>query len=250
MFPSFMKMHGKTFDYKIKYSNIVRLFQLPKPDGRHQIFVVSLEPPIRQGHTSYPHIVMQISETDEIELKPNIPKDLENDERMKQLASIATTGAKPMHDLIARAFKILSGKRITVPKTFKSREGGAAIKCSLKANEGYLFPLERSFFFVHKPTTHIRFEEMSSVDFLRVSNDTTNRTFDLGINLKNGSVIQFKSLQRTEYSPLFNFFTRKKITILNFQDMPAGLEVEEDIASGDDEDGDGDKKKKIITYRR
>jgi hypothetical protein len=32
MFPSFLKLHGKTYDYKIKYSNIVRLFQLPKPD--------------------------------------------------------------------------------------------------------------------------------------------------------------------------------------------------------------------------
>jgi len=201
---------GKRLTIKLNILISSDCFNYQKPDGRHQIFVVSLEPPIRQGHTIYPHIVMQISETDEIELKPNIPKETENDERMKQLASISTTGTKPLHDLIARSFKILSGKRITVPKTFKSREGGAAIKCSLKANEGYLFPLERSFFFVHKPTTHIRFEEMSSVDFLRVSNDSTNRTFDLGINLKNGSVIQFKSLQRTEYSPLFNFFTRKK----------------------------------------
>jgi structure-specific recognition protein 1 len=32
LFPTFMKMHGKTYDYKIKYSNIVRLFLLPKPD--------------------------------------------------------------------------------------------------------------------------------------------------------------------------------------------------------------------------
>jgi len=65
MFPSFMKLNGKSVEYKIKYSNIVRLFQLPKPDGRYQMFVVSLEPPIIQGHTVYPHIVMQIPEQDE-----------------------------------------------------------------------------------------------------------------------------------------------------------------------------------------
>jgi structure-specific recognition protein 1 len=242
MFPSFMKLHGKTFDYKIKYSNIVRLFQLPKPDGRHQMFVVSLEPPIRQGYTVYPHIVMQIPEQDEAELKPNIPKELDSDERVKQLVTIASSSTKTLCDLIPRVFKCLSGKRVTVPKTFKSKEGGSAIKCSFKANEGYLFPLERSFFFVHKPPTYIRFDEIGSVDFLRVTNDSTNRTFDLGINLNNNTALQFKSLQRDEYSGLFNFFTKKKIVIRNFQDVPAG--IPDDLPSDEDVEDEKDTKKR------
>jgi len=233
-----MKFHGKTFDYKIKFSNIVRLFQLPKPDGRYQMFVVSLEPPIRQGHAIYPHIVMQIPEQDETEIKLNIPKELENDDRMKQLSSI-TSSTKSLSDVIPRVFKCLSGKRVTVPKTFKSKEGGAAIKCSLKTYDGYLFPLERSFFFVHKPPTYIRFEEISSVDFLRVTNDTNNRTFDLSINLTNATSIQFKTLHREEYSALFNFFLKKKISIRNFQDVPAG--DPEDVVS--DEEVDNPKKR-------
>jgi structure-specific recognition protein 1 len=40
MFPTFMRLHGKTYDYKIMFSNISRFFQLPKPDGRHVYFVV------------------------------------------------------------------------------------------------------------------------------------------------------------------------------------------------------------------
>ncbi len=96
LFPTFMKMHGKTYDYKIKYSNIVRLFLLPKPDKyvalscltyrvdtilinyiqrRHQFFVVSMEPPIRQGHTSYPHIVIQIPENEMIEADINVAEE-------------------------------------------------------------------------------------------------------------------------------------------------------------------------------
>jgi len=78
----------------------------------------------------------------------------------------------------------------------------------------------RGHFFVHKPPTHIRFDEISNVDFLRVSDDSMNRTFDLGVNLTNGTSMQFKSLLREEYSPLFNFyFTKKKISILNLEDM-------------------------------
>jgi len=140
---------------------------------------------------------------------------------MKQLSTI-TSNTKTLCEIIPRVFKCLSGKRVTLPKTFKSKEGGSAIKCSFKTHEGYLFPLERSFFFVHKPPTYIRFEEISSVDFLRVTNDSTNRTFDLGINLNNGTSVQFKSLQREEYTPLITFFKQKKISIRNFQDMPAG----------------------------
>eukprot|EP01125_Pyxidicula_operculata_P006203 TRINITY_DN215_c0_g1_i1.p1 TRINITY_DN215_c0_g1~~TRINITY_DN215_c0_g1_i1.p1 ORF type:complete len:595 (-),score=137.91 TRINITY_DN215_c0_g1_i1:23-1807(-) len=216
MFPSFIKMHGKTYDYKILFSSVVRLFQLPSPDGRHIFFVVSLEPPIRQGHTSYPHLVLQLSENEKIELTMNLPKEAESDAKLKQLVA---TKSGEISVLVPRAFKILSDKKITQPKSFSNKDGARAIKCSLKANDGFLFPLERSFFFVHKPPTHIRFEEIENIDFARVTNDSSNRTFDLSINLKNGTVQTFKSLHREEYSPLFNFITNKKITILNFQDV-------------------------------
>jgi len=94
-----------------------------------------------------------------------------------------------------------------------------------------LFPLERSFFFVHKPPTHIRFEDISSVDFLRVNTDSTNRTFDFGINLNNGNVVMFKSILREEYSALFQFITSKQLTILNFKDLRPSSESE-DVPKG------------------
>ena len=36
-----MQLHGKTFDYKIPYTTILRLFLLPHRDGRQMFFVVS-----------------------------------------------------------------------------------------------------------------------------------------------------------------------------------------------------------------
>ena len=71
MFPTFMKLHGQTYDYKILYTHITRLFQLPKPDGRHVYFVVSLDPPIKQGQTRYPHLVMQFAKEEKLELPLN-----------------------------------------------------------------------------------------------------------------------------------------------------------------------------------
>lgn len=41
MFPDFLRLRGKTYDYKIIYSSISRLFLLPK-DDQHVLFIVSL----------------------------------------------------------------------------------------------------------------------------------------------------------------------------------------------------------------
>lgn len=39
-FTDFIDLHGKTFDYKISYDHILRLFLLPHKDGRQMYFVV------------------------------------------------------------------------------------------------------------------------------------------------------------------------------------------------------------------
>ena len=59
LFDKYMKVHGKTYDYKILYTNVASLYLMPKPDGHHMALSLSLEHPLRQGATSYPHIVLQ-----------------------------------------------------------------------------------------------------------------------------------------------------------------------------------------------
>lgn len=41
IFQSFFQLHGKTFDYKIPMSTVLRLFLLPHKDNRQMYFVVS-----------------------------------------------------------------------------------------------------------------------------------------------------------------------------------------------------------------
>ncbi len=49
MYEKFLKIHGKTHDYKIKYSQINRAFVLPKPDGVHYAYVLALNSAVRIG---------------------------------------------------------------------------------------------------------------------------------------------------------------------------------------------------------
>jgi structure-specific recognition protein 1 len=87
MFPDFLRLRGKTYDYKIVYSTIARLFLLPKDDlhvlfivrrSNNEIIVVSdalqmaLNSPIRQGQTRYQFLVMQFSREEEMSAELNL----------------------------------------------------------------------------------------------------------------------------------------------------------------------------------
>jgi structure-specific recognition protein 1 len=72
VYPSFFQLHGKTFDYKIAMSTVLRLFLLPHKDGRQIFFVVSLDPPIKQGQTRY-HFLTFLFQQDEDETTIELP---------------------------------------------------------------------------------------------------------------------------------------------------------------------------------
>lgn len=69
--------------------------------------------------------------------------------------------------------------------------------CSYRAGSGLLYPLERGFIFVHKPPVHVRFDEISCVNFARVSSGgSSSRSFDFEVETKNGSTIVFSNIER------------------------------------------------------
>jgi structure-specific recognition protein 1 len=47
MYADFVKLHGKTNDYKIMYKDIHKCFLLPKPDDQQIAYVLALKVPLR-----------------------------------------------------------------------------------------------------------------------------------------------------------------------------------------------------------
>ena len=78
MYKTYMRMHGKTYDYKIMYKDFEKFFLLQKPDRHHCAFVMSLAVPIRQGQQRYQHLVMQMTR-DHSELAGCFSQDRELD---------------------------------------------------------------------------------------------------------------------------------------------------------------------------
>lgn len=120
----------------------------------------------------------------------------------------------------------------------------------MKANEGYLYPLEKSFLFIPKPPTFIPHSEIGVVTFSRIgtTSGTSSRTFDMKFHMKGGNDIQFSSINREEYANLEDFLKSKKIKIKSVaaeESIISYAELDEDEGLEDeDEDDFGSRKKR------
>ncbi|XP_021934094.1 FACT complex subunit Ssrp1 isoform X2 [Zootermopsis nevadensis] len=210
IFQSFFQLHGKTFDYKIPMSTVLRLFILPHKDSRQMFFVVSLDPPIKQGQTRYHYLVFLFGQEEDITIELSIT-DEEVKEKYDGKLSKEITG--PTYEVLGKVMKAIVNRKITVPGGFVGHSGTPAVGCSYKAAAGYMYPLERGFIYVHKPPVHIRFEEINSVNFARSGGGT--RSFDFEVETKSGVVHTFSSIEKDEYGKLFDFITSKKLRVKN-----------------------------------
>ncbi|CAL7950858.1 unnamed protein product [Xylocopa violacea] len=230
IFQSFFQLHGKTFDYKIPMSTVLRLFLLPHKDNRQMYFVVSLDPPIKQGQTRYHYLVLLFNQEEEISIElPFSEKELKEkyeDKLPKELSG-------PTYEVLGKVMKVIINRKLTGPGNFTSHSGTLAITCSFKAAAGFLYPLERGFIYVHKPPIHIRFEEIASVNFARSGGST--RSFDFEIELTSGVVHTFSNIEKEEYGKLFDFITSKKLRVKN-RGKSDKLNYDNDFGDSDQED--------------
>ncbi|XP_011883012.1 PREDICTED: FACT complex subunit Ssrp1 [Vollenhovia emeryi] len=230
IFQSFFQLHGKTFDYKIPMSTVLRLFLLPHKDSRQMFFVVSLDPPIKQGQTRYHYLVLLFNQEEETSIElPFTEKELKEkyDDKLTKELSGST------YEVLGKVMKVIINRKLTGPGHFTGHSGTPAIGCSFKAAAGYLYPLERGFIYVHKPPIHIRFEEIASVNFARGGGST--RSFDFEIELTSGVVHTFSSIEKEEYGKLFDFITAKKLRVKN-RGKSDKLNYDEDFGDSDQED--------------
>ncbi|OEH77787.1 structure specific recognition protein [Cyclospora cayetanensis] len=233
-----LKFHGKSYDYTILYTNINRMFLVPRPNSPHVNFILSLDNAMRQGQTSYPFVVLQFDSENVTSVEVNLEEaELKEKGLEKQLEG-------KTFDVITRILKSLIGKNVIVPGDFKSVKHQYGITCSYRAQSGHLYPLNRSFLFIVKPVIFVRFEDVVSVEFSRTGASTTNRFFAFTVSCRGGVEHEFTSIDRNEYEPLVEFLTQKGIRIKNVEKSNAartsGLQEAELPTDEDDDDYGGE----------
>jgi structure-specific recognition protein 1 len=258
MYETSFRLRGKTYDYKIQFNSIKKFMLLPKPDDVHMLIVIGLEPPLRQGQTRYPFVVMQFKKDEEVTLDMNMTEE----QLAKYEGKLQGRYEAPIANVVAYVFRGLTGKKVTQPsKDFSSHHNQYGVKCSIKANEGHLFCLDKSFLFVPKPATYITIENIALITLSRVGGAVSaSRTFDITITMKNGAgeyqfsninrsedklfvpkTIELTHIDREEQQSLEDFFKVKNIRYKNemVDDsralLAAALKDDADLASSEDE---------------
>ncbi|THD00411.1 hypothetical protein EYZ11_000138 [Aspergillus tanneri] len=234
MYEASFRLRGKTYDYKIQYASIKKFFLLPKNDDTHTLIVLGLDPPLRQGQTRYPFLVMQLKLDEEISLELNMT-DESLETRYKD--KLEARYEEPIHQVVTKIFRGLSGKKVIMP----SKDFVSGVKCSIKANEGLLYFLDKSLIFVPKPATYIPIENISVITMSRVGGAVSaSRTFDITVSMKTSGSHQFSNINREEQQPLEEFFKAKNIRFKNemTDDTSAILKAaldNDDVGSSEDE---------------
>ena len=157
-----------------------------------------------------------------------------------------------LYDVLSTLFNnLVKIKKIIVPGEFKSNRGAKAIKCSVRAAEGFLYPLKSSIVFIHKPVLYIRHSEIKWVEFSRVGQGAANltRSFDVTFTkAKDDSTHTFLSIDKEEQQVLMAYFKQSniKIKIMN-EGGPAGMEMSDSDDGGarGKEDSRGNDKRQI-----
>ena len=228
----FMRLTGAAADFKINYAALQRVFLLPKPNSAQTYAVMHLDPPIRKGQTFYAHIVAQFNQNEELEIEPDA--DEETRAKFPNLEDGVYEG--PSGDVFVRLLKAVGGCKLTRQGTFTAADGGHAVKAANKAEVGHLFPLEKSFFYLPKPSTLLHYADVESVEFERHSGPhaaATQRTFDVAVSMRAGATHTFHGIPKSEFQNLVNFLTAKNLKISN---VDANARADALIDDDDEED--------------
>ncbi len=214
MYESSFRLRGKTYDYKIQYEAIKKFMVLPKPDEMHCMLCIGLDPPLRQGQTRYPFLVMQAKKDEEVTIDLNLTEEQLNEKYNDRLQAHYE---QPLHQVVTYIFKGLANKKITSPaKDFVTHRQQYGIKCSIKAAEGFLYCLEKAFMFVPKPATYVSYDQTSSITFSRVGGAVSAlSTFDITVRLTSGTSHQFSNINREDLKALEDFFKLKGLRVKN-----------------------------------
>eukprot|EP00761_Pharyngomonas_kirbyi_P014280 gb/GECH01014310.1/.p1 GENE.gb/GECH01014310.1/~~gb/GECH01014310.1/.p1 ORF type:complete len:504 (+),score=157.36 gb/GECH01014310.1/:1-1512(+) len=244
LYSEFLRLRGPSHDFKILYSTINMMFLLPRPDSVNMYFVISLDTPIRQGQTSYFHLVFQFDKENVVPEDNPIELSLSKEEEKKYKSKgVSSQMSGKLFEIVAKTCRALTGKKIIGPaKSYSSVDGNHGIKCSLTANEGYLFILEKSFFFI-KPPLYIRHDEIKNVRFNRSgSSITSGKYFDISITLKRGKSFTFSNIMKREKDKLHSFLAKKDLNVEAPEPEATGLDATQidDESDSEDEDFDPD----------
>lgn len=277
LFPSFLTLHGVSFDFRIQYSQITKLTALDRPalagggggggaatggssnnddgdgdgedgeDGDSGAHGAAGAP---AGAPEYYFVVSLDTPLHQgQQLYTHLVLQVDNQKEVRVRANLTPEVAEKWprleRDMASTAFGLIStllctvtARRLTTTGSFRTADGARFIKCASRSNDGCLYPLEAALVFVPRPPSLLRYDDIHYIELERVS--TMDRTFDITVVLRAaGTKHRFTGLPRRDYEDFRNFMLKKNIR-MERKDYDANGAVGTQPVGVDDDDGGGE----------
>lgn len=211
IYPNFFKLHGHTYNYNLKYSNISRCFLLPMPDKTHLVFVMGFRKPILQGRTHYNYMLVQFDLKREAVLDAFI-----QGAKLRAVAEdLREQYSGLLYESFTSIFQRVAGHDIILPSQhFKTSKDTNGIPCSVRAHEGVLFVLKKSLMYIYKPSVyHFKFADISTIYLHRVDTLAKSKGFDIEVHTRKGQKVLFGNLPMAESEGLIEMLKQNKVKV-------------------------------------
>ena len=141
--------------------------------------------------------------------------------------------------MLSKLFKDLMKLNILIPGEFRTSKNEEALKCSVKASDGHLYPMKSSLIFIHKPVICIKHSEIKFVELSRIGGALMpSRSFDITITkLKDDNSITFAGIDKEEQKNLINYFKSKNVKLRTLD-----VETNEHAVYSEEEEEDEEEK--------
>lgn len=243
IFDTYFKLHGISYNYNIKYKNMLKCFLLPLPDKSNLAFVLAFKNAMTQGRTNYRFMIMMFPKSQFEEVRSDlkgIQLQMVNENLKEKYRGI-------YYEIFATIFRLVSRVDIVIPDDFRSTKDCFGIPCSMKANQGTLFILRKSIIYIYKPqVVHELFADIVRVVFHRLNSGGINKGFDFEIRNRQGNNFVFGDIDKTEADNIMAVFRSQKIPITTAED---GADEQNDSFEMDTKympiDVDEEEKKKL-----
>jgi structure-specific recognition protein 1 len=215
IFDTNFKLHGISYNYNIKYTNLSKCFLLPLPDKLNLAFVLAFRNPMIQGRTHYGYMIIQFPKSQLEDVKAELKgRQLQMvNENLKEFYQ------GTYYEIFATIFRLVSRVSIIIPDNFRSAQNACGIPCSVKANQGTIFILKKSLIYIYKPfVIHEPFVDLVKAVFHRLNSTTLNKGFDLELKNKSGQSYVFGDIDKTEADNLMNVLKSHRIPITTAED--------------------------------
>lgn len=195
-------IHNDEVSHKVPYSHIKMVHELSIPKRKknkeHEEYIdIALTKAVRQGNTSYQHLVISTEDDEEVDVDG--------------IDSVTT-----MADVLIHALqKFGKANIISSEGFFQNMAGENGLPCQYKNTKGYLYMTKDAFFYLHSQVIYIPYNKVLFVEFQKYNDMLKqNRTFDLLVSdgkQKKYTFTAIDSFTGTDFDEELNVDTRNKL---------------------------------------